>query len=144
MLSPFSSLFNTKGIFLMPHAPTHDQVLVPQASKNVLTRTRIIFRFLTTIPFYDSESEVAQSCPTVCVPMDCSPPDFSIHGICRQEYWSGLPFPFPGDLPDPGIKPRSPALQADALSSEPPFYEQPSPLTWITTSFFFFFFDWTM
>jgi len=37
----------------------------------------------------------------------------------RQEYWSGLPFPSPGDLPDPGIKPRSPALQADALTSEP-------------------------
>ena len=38
----------------------------------------------------------------------------------RQEYWSGLPFPSPGHLPDPGIKPRSPALQADALPSEPP------------------------
>ena len=38
----------------------------------------------------------------------------------RQEYWSGLPFPFPGYLPDPGIKPGSPALQADALPSEPP------------------------
>ena len=38
----------------------------------------------------------------------------------RQEYWSGLPFPSPGDLPDPGIEPRSPALQADALLSEPP------------------------
>ena len=37
----------------------------------------------------------------------------------RQEYWSGLPFPSPGDLPDPGIKPGSPALQADALPSEP-------------------------
>ena len=36
----------------------------------------------------------------------------------RQEYWSGLPFPSPGDLPDPGIKPMSPALQADALPSE--------------------------
>ena len=41
-------------------------------------------------------------------------------GISRQEYWSGLPFPSPGDLPDPGIKPRSPALQADTLPSEPP------------------------
>ena len=41
-------------------------------------------------------------------------------GFSRQEYWSGLPFPFPGDLPNPGIKPRSPALQADALTSEPP------------------------
>ena len=41
-------------------------------------------------------------------------------GFSRQEYWSGLPFPSPGDLPDPGIKPRSPTLQADALTSEPP------------------------
>ena len=37
-----------------------------------------------------------------------------------QEYWSGLPFPSPGDLPDPGIEPGSPALQADSLPSEPP------------------------
>ena len=41
-------------------------------------------------------------------------------GFSRQEYWSGLPFSSPGDLPEPGIKPRSPALQADALTSEPP------------------------
>ena len=41
-------------------------------------------------------------------------------GFSRQEYWSGLPFPSPGDLPDPGIKPESPALEADALTSEPP------------------------
>ena len=41
-------------------------------------------------------------------------------GFSRQEYWSGLPFPSPGDLPNPGIEPRSPALQADALPSEPP------------------------
>ena len=38
----------------------------------------------------------------------------------RQEYWSGLPFPPPGDLPDPGIEPGSPALQVDSLPSEPP------------------------
>ena len=41
-------------------------------------------------------------------------------GFSGQEYWSGLPFPSPGDLPNPGIEPGSPALQADALSSEPP------------------------
>ena len=41
-------------------------------------------------------------------------------GFSRQEYWSGLPFPSPGDLPDPGIEPRSPAVQADALPSKPP------------------------
>ena len=41
-------------------------------------------------------------------------------GFSRQEYWSGLPFPPPGDLPNPWIEPRSPTLQADALISEPP------------------------
>ena len=41
-------------------------------------------------------------------------------GFSRQEYWSGLPFPSPGDLPDPGLEPRSPTLRADALPSEPP------------------------
>ena len=41
-------------------------------------------------------------------------------GFSRQEYWSGLPFPSPGDLPDPGIEPESPALGADALPSAPP------------------------
>ena len=40
-------------------------------------------------------------------------------GFSRQEYWGGLPFPSPGDLPDPGIEPQCPALQADSLPSEP-------------------------
>ena len=42
-----------------------------------------------------SESEVTQSCPTLSDPMDCSPPGSSVHGIFRQEYWSGVPFPSP-------------------------------------------------
>ena len=41
-------------------------------------------------------------------------------GFSREEDWSGLPFPSPGDLPDPGIEPGSPAFQAEALTSEPP------------------------
>ena len=54
-----------------------------------------------------------QSCPTLCeAPLSR---EFS-----KQEYWSGFLFPSPGDLPEPGIEPRSPALQADALTSEPP------------------------
>ena len=57
----------------------------------------------------------AQSCPTLCDPTDCRPPGSSVHGIPRQEYWSGLPFPSPGDLPNPGIEPGSLAWQADAL-----------------------------
>ena len=66
------------------------------------------------------ESEVAQSCPTLCNPTDCSPSGSSALGFSRQEYWSGVPFPSPGDLPDPGIESGSPALQADTLPSEPP------------------------
>ena len=52
--------------------------------------------------------KVVQSCPTLCFPMDCSPTGNSIHGIFQARYWSGLPFPSPGDLPDPRIEPRSP------------------------------------
>ena len=62
------------------------------------------------------ESKVAQSCPTLCDAHQVPPSmEFS-----RQEYWSGLPFPSPGDLPDSGIKPRSPAFLSDALLSELP------------------------
>ena len=56
--------------------------------------------------------------------MDCSPPVSSVHRMVffRREYWSGLPFPSPGDLPDPEIEPKSllsPALQEDSLPTEP-------------------------
>ena len=66
---------------------------------------------------------VSQLCLTLCDPMDCSPPDSYVHGILQQEYWSGLPFLSPGNLPDPGIEPGSPALQADSL----PFSHEGSP-----------------
>ena len=52
--------------------------------------------------------------------MDCSPPGFAVYGILQEVYWSELPLPSPEDLPNPGIKPGSPELQADALPSEPP------------------------
>ena len=68
----------------------------------------------------ESESDVTQSCPTLCDPMDCIYQASLSMGFSRQVYWSGLPFPSPGDLPDPGTEPRSPALQADSLPSEPP------------------------
>ena len=48
-------------------------------------------------------------------------------GFSRQEYWSGLPFPSPGDLPNPGIEPRCPVLQADSLPSEPPIEPEQTP-----------------
>ena len=66
---------------------------------------------------------VGQLCLTLCDPLECSPPGSSVHGYSpmrSQEYWSGLPCPPPGDLPNPGIKFRSPSLQEESLPSEPP------------------------
>ena len=61
---------------------------------------------------------VAESCPTVCEPMDCSPTPYNVAcqaplsiEFSRQEYWSELPFPSPGDVPDPGIEPDSPVCR---------------------------------
>ena len=61
---------------------------------------------------------VAKSCPTLVTPWIASRQAPLSMGFSRQEYWSGLPFPSPGDLPDPGIEPGSPALQADSLLTE--------------------------
>jgi len=63
---------------------------------------------------------VTQLCPALCDPWTVAyQPPLEVHGIL-QAYWSGLPFPSPGDLPDPGIEARSPALQSNSLPSEPP------------------------
>ena len=69
---------------------------------------------------------VTESCLTLCDHMDCPSIGFS-----RQEYWSGLPTPSPGDLPDLGMEPGSPALQADSLPSKPPGKPQPYNITLI-------------
>ena len=58
----------------------------------------------------DLKVKAAQSCPTLRL---------HGHGIFRPEYWSAQPFPSPGDLPNPGIKPKSPTLQVDSLPDEP-------------------------
>ena len=63
---------------------------------------------------------VAQSCLTLSDPWTVASQAPLSMGFSRQEYWSGLPFLTPGDLSKPGIKPRSPTLQADSLPSEPP------------------------
>ena len=65
-------------------------------------------------------AHLLQLCLTLFDPIDCSQLGSSVHGFSRQEYWSGLPLPPPGDLPNPGIKPVSPALQVDSLPLAPP------------------------
>ena len=52
---------------------------------------------------------VAKSCPTLATPWTEEIGRLQSMGFSRQEYWNGLPFPYPGDLPNPGIEPRSPA-----------------------------------
>ena len=58
---------------------------------------------------------VTQLCPTLCDPMDCNPHALLYMRFFRQKYWSGLPFPTPEDLPDPGIEHMPPALAGDSL-----------------------------
>ena len=62
----------------------------------------------------------AQLCPTLCNPIDCTLPGSSVHGILQARILEWVAMPSSGDLPHPGIKPRSPALQVDSLLSEAP------------------------
>ena len=68
--------------------------------------------------FYGGGGLVAKSCPPLATPWTVAHQAPLSMGFSRQEYWSGLPFPSPEDLPDPRIKPRSPVLQADSLPTE--------------------------
>ena len=79
-----------------------------------MVNSNIVFQLFFTILFncdiyiYCGCGLVAKSCPTLCDPMDCVAHQAPLPmGFSRQEYWSGLPFPSPGDLPDQGIKPGS-------------------------------------
>ena len=69
--------------------------------------------------FFLGKVIVAQSCLTLCDPMDCSPQGFSVQGILQARILDWLSFPSPGDLPCLGTEPGSSILQADSLSSEP-------------------------
>ena len=89
-------------------------------------------------------SRVTQSCLTLCDPMDWSPPGSSVHGIPQARVPRGLPFLSPEDLPDPGIKPRSPALTGRFFATEPPGkpwmvpVNRDSPTTFVTGLFLLF------
>ena len=92
---------------------------VTQLENQILAPKRVLF----------AGRLVAQSCLTLCDPMDCKPPVSSLFmKFSRQEYWSRLPRPPPGDLPDPGNEPTSPALAGGFFTTEPP--EKPS-LHWL-------------
>ena len=77
-------------------------------------------RFRNKQPRFQSESVSPQSYLTLCAPMDCSPPGSSVHGILQTRILEWVTSLLHVNLPDPGIKPRSPALQSDSLPSELP------------------------
>ena len=83
---------------------------------------------------------VAQSCPTLCDPWTVAHQALLSVEFSRHEYWSWLPFPSPGDLPGPGIKPGSPPVQADSLPSEPLYlplwWRRPLSIDWKTISLY--------
>ena len=76
---------------------------------------------------------MAQLCPTLCDLLDCGLPGSSVHGISQARILERVAIPFSGDLPDPGIEPGPPALQADTLTSEPP--GKPMYLKWVILDF---------
>ena len=87
------------SLCLLHFLPRHQSYWIRKKEKKVKSLSRIqLFAIPCTVAY--------QASPSM--------------GFSRQEYWSGLPFSSPGNLPDPGIKPRSPALQADSLLSESP------------------------
>ena len=72
------------------------------------------YHFLKHLPALKVKVNVTQLCPTLCNPMD-----YTIHAIFQARILEWMPFPSPGDLPNPGVEPRSPTLQADSLPAEP-------------------------
>ena len=84
-----------------------------------------IFHYKVTINMFSFMCVYAQWCLILHNPKDYSPPGSSVHGTFQQEYWNGLLFPSPGDLPDPGIEPLSLALVGGFFTTAPlgkPFF----------------------
>ncbi|CAM9794401.1 unnamed protein product [Rangifer tarandus platyrhynchus] len=83
-------------------------------------RSNMVTNSIKTWPTSKVKSEVVQLCPTLFNPVDCSPPVSSLHGILQARILEWVAISSPGDIPNPGIGPGSPAFQADSLTSEPP------------------------
>ena len=120
-LSTFLLIYCAFGIkpnffYLIPDS--NDSFIIFPINFIVLFTYRSVIHFKFCMNVKVKWKLVTQSCPTLFDTTNCSPPGST--EFSRQELWSGLPFPSSGDLPNPGIKPRSPALWADSLPTEPP------------------------
>ena len=105
------------GQWLCPLSSVSPLCLAAKSAQRGLTEEAFrkkVFRPRRPFAYSGDGGLVAQSCLTLCDPMDRSPPGSSV-GFSRQEYWRGLSFPPLGDLPDTGIESESPELQADSL-----------------------------
>ena len=104
--------------------PSNFEILILTYSKSEHFRNKIVYqKFKSTYYFTNTMLLLLFSCYVVsdfCDPMDCSLPGCSTDGISPQEHWSGLPFPFPGDRPNRGTEPRSPALAGEFFTAELP------------------------
>ena len=99
------------------------EITLPMKVRLVKARISLVVMYdceRWTIKKVESESDVAQSCLTLCDPMECSLPVSSVHGIFQTRILQWVAISFSSDLPNPGIELWSPALQADSLPSEPP------------------------
>ena len=96
-----------------PHTPLPDTLRVHRITSR---KTLVVKHLLESV--FPMHSESLQSHLTLCGPVDYSPPGFSVHGILQARILEWVAMPFSRDLPDPGIKLRSPTLQADSLPSE--------------------------
>ena len=110
--------FNIKSMYFYPQQLCFS--IFPIKCLIVLLSFYIFQNFLQWNINYESQSEVTQSCPTLCDPMDCSLPSSSVHGILQARILECVAISFSRGSSRPGIKPRSPALQTDVLTSEPP------------------------
>ena len=105
----------------MKHRCVHTILLILIfISKNIFFIYLFIYLFFFTYIYKQSKQSRSVMSDSLRPPRAVAYQSPLSMGFSRQEYWSGLPFPSPGDLPDPGIEPRSPTLQADTLPSEPP------------------------
>ena len=121
---PCGIIFNEDGKLSSKSSSWHTSVLfalIVHSSYSIL-HLLLTHRHTVTHPLsvIIVKSEVTQSCPTLCDPMDCSLPGSSVHGIFQTRVLEWGAISFSGDLPDSGIEPGCPALQADTLPSEPP------------------------
>ena len=114
------SLGEGNGNPLQYSCPANQDVLMPADTAAATAAKSLQSCPTLVVSKVDSESEVTSRVRLLTTPWTVTYQAPQFMGFSRQEYWSGLPFPSPRDLLNPGIEPRSPALQADPLPSEPP------------------------